>query len=298
MDSLKIGMIGLDTSHCPAFVKLLNDAGNEFHVPGAKIVKAFPGGSELFSSSISRVEGFTNELKELGVEICDSIEAAAEGMDAFLLESVDGRQHLEQFKILAQYGKPVFIDKPLACCFADAKAIVELAKEKNVPVMTASAIRYGKGIDVLHDGSKVESCEAFGPMALLDDYRDYFWYGIHSAETLYSFMGTGCEQVQTTSTDKIDVIVGAWADGRIGTLRGNRVGANDFGCMLTIDGGTKFALVSGEVPYYAMMLKKIVPFFQTGVSDISVEESLEIIAFLEAASQSRAQGGKAIEIMK
>ena len=298
MASLKIGMIGLDTSHCPAFVKILNDTENEFHVPGAKVVKAFPGGSELFSNSINRVEGFTNELKELGVEICDSIEAAAEGMDAFFLESVDGRQHLEQFKILAEYGKAVFIDKPFACCLEDAKAIAKLAKEKNIPIMTASAIRYGKGVDALHDGSKVEACEAFGPMDLLDDYRDYFWYGIHSAETLYSFMGKGCKQVQTTSTATVDIIVGTWADGRIGTLRGNRVGAYDFGCMLTVKGETKFALVSGEVPYYALMMKKIIPFFQTGVSDIPVEESLEIIAFLEAASQSRAQGGKIIEIMK
>ena len=296
MDCLKIGMIGLDTSHCPAFVKLLNDADNEFHVPGAKVVKAFPGGSNLFSSSMNRVEGFTNELKELGVEICDSIEATAEGMDAFLLESVDGRQHFEQFKILAQYGKPIFIDKPFACCFKDAKAIVELAKEKNIPVMTASAIRYAKGIDALHDGSKVESCEAFGPMALLEDYRDYFWYGIHSAETLYSFMGTGCKQVQATSTDTIDMIVGLWEDGRIGTLRGNRVEAYGFGCMVTTKGETKFAPASSEVPYYAMMLKKVVPFFQTGVSDIPIEESLEIIAFLEAASRSREQGGKVIEL--
>ncbi len=298
MNCLKIGMIGLDTSHCPAFVKLLNDADNEFYVPGAKVVKAFPGGSNLFSSSINRVEGFTEELKSLGVKICDSIDATAEGMDAFLLESVDGRQHLEQFRILAEYGKPVFIDKPFACCFKDAKAIVELAEEKNIPVMTASAIRYAEGIDVLRDGSEVKACETFGPMSLLDDYRDYFWYGIHSAETLYSFMGTGCKQVQTTSTDSIDIIVGTWADGRIGTLRGNRVGANDFGCMITREGATEFALVSPEVPYYALMLKKIVPFFQTGVSDIPIEESLEVIAFLEAASQSRMQDGKVIEIMK
>jgi GFO/IDH/MocA oxidoreductase family protein len=296
MNNLKIGMIGLDTSHCPAFVKILNDAGNKFHIPGAKVVKAFPGGSEKFSNSMSRVEEFTNDLKELGVEICDSIEAVAEGMDAFFLESVDGRQHLEQFKILAQFGKPVFIDKPLACCFEDAKAIVELAKEKNIPVMTASAIRYAKGIDVLHDGSKVEACEAFGPMALLDDYRDYFWYGIHSAETLYSFLGIGCKQVQTTSTGTVDMIVGTWADGRIGTLRGNRVGANNFGCMITTEGATKFALVSAEVPYYALMLKKIVPFFQTGISDIPIEESLEIIAFLEAASQSRAKSSKIVKL--
>jgi hypothetical protein len=297
MSYLKIGMIGLDTSHCPAFAKLLNEEDNEFHVPGAKVVKAFPGGSELFSNSMSRVPGFTSDLKEMGIEICDSIEATAEGMDAFLLESVDGRQHLEQFKILAQYGKPVFIDKPFACCFEDAKAIVELAKEKNVPIMTASAIRYAKGVDVLHDGSKVESCETFGPMALLDDYRDYFWYGIHSAETLYSFMGPGCEQVQATSTDNLDLIVGTWKDGRIGTLRGNRVKAHDFGCVITFEDGTRFALVSPEVPYYALLLKKIVPFFQTGVSPIPAEESLEVIAFLEAASQSRAQNGKVVKIM-
>lgn len=289
-------MIGLDTSHCPAFAKLLNTTDNEFHVPGAKVVKAFPGGSELFSNSMNRVEGFTNELKELGIEICDSIEATAEGMDAFLLESIDGRQHLEQFKILAEYGKPVFIDKPFACCIEDARAIVELAKAKNIPIMTASAIRYGKGIDILHDDAQVEACEAFGPMALLDDYRDYFWYGIHSAETLYSFMGTGCKTVQTTSTDKVDIIVGTWADGRIGTLRGNRVGANAFGCMLTVEGETKFALVSAEIPYYALLLKKVIPFFKTGVADIPVEESLEIIAFLEAASRSRAAAGVTIKL--
>ena len=95
MSELKVGMIGLDTSHVSAFVKLLNDPTNEFHVPGVRIVKAFPGGSAKFSSSINRVEGFTNELREKGVEIVDSIEALA-GLDAYFLESVDGDQHLEQ----------------------------------------------------------------------------------------------------------------------------------------------------------------------------------------------------------
>ncbi|MHB9137859.1 MAG: Gfo/Idh/MocA family oxidoreductase, partial [Victivallaceae bacterium] len=159
---MKIGMIGLDTSHCPAFVKLLNDATNEFHVPGSKVVKAFPGGSKNFSLSHSRIGQFTEELKVLGIEICDSIEKTAQDMDAIFLESVDGDQHLEQFKILAQFGKPVFIDKPLACSFADAKAIAEIAREKNIPLMSASAIRYAKGIDGLIDADEtVQACEAF-----------------------------------------------------------------------------------------------------------------------------------------
>jgi hypothetical protein len=247
MSIMKIGMIGLDTSHCPAFVKLLNDAANEFHVPGAKVVKAFPGGSKSFSSSHSRVGQFTEELKALGIQICDSIEAAAQDMDAFFLESVDGTQHLEQFKILAQFGKPVFIDKPMACSFADAKAIAEVASEKNIPVMSASAIRYAKGIDGLIEADEtVQACEAFGPMALLPDYRDYFWYGIHSAEVLYAMMGRGCKTVQTFNTEKIDVIVGLWENGRIGTLKGSRVGANNFGCTVTTSKINKAGLASAK----------------------------------------------------
>ena len=104
-------MIGLDTFHCPAFVQLLNDTANEFHVPGCRIVKAFPGGSNKFKLSYTRVEGFTKELKDAGVEIVDSIEALA-GLDSYFLESSDGDQHLEQFKVLANFGKPVFIAPP------------------------------------------------------------------------------------------------------------------------------------------------------------------------------------------
>lgn len=296
MSQMKIGMVGLDTSHAPAFVKLLNQPDNEFHVPGAQVVKAFPGGSQAFSLSAQRVGQFTEELRTLGVEIVDSIEALA-GLDAYFLESVDGRQHLEQFKLLAEFGKPVFIDKPLACDYAEAKAIFDCAAAKNVPFMTASAIRYAKGVaDALPEGARVYAADAFGPMAFLPDFRDYFWYGIHSAELLYSFMGRGCTKVQTFSTEQVDVAVGLWADSRIGRISGNRVKANNFGCLLTTDAGHLPALVSGEIPYYALMLKKIIPFFQTGKPDIDPAESLEIVAFLEAVSRSRAAGGAPVEI--
>ena len=293
---MKLGMVGLDTSHCLAFTNLLNDPENQFHISGAKVVKAFPGGSEVFSFSRDRVGKFTSDLRCMNIEMTGRIEDLS-GMDGYFLESVDGNQHLEQFKVLAKFGKPVFIDKPLACSYADAMEIAKIAKKENIPVMTASAIRYAKGIDgLLEADEKVESCEAFGPMSILEDYRDYFWYGIHSAEVLFSFMGTGCRQVQTFSSNKIDMIVGVWEDGRIGTLRGNRTGADNFGCLITTDKTTKAGFVSGEIPYYAMMLKKVIPFLQTGISPIDLSESLEIIAFLDGASKSRASGGKSINI--
>ena len=294
--TLKLGMIGLDTSHCGEFVKLLNEADNMFYIPGAKIVKAFSGGSDAFSKSKNRVGKFTDELRAKNIEIVERIEDL-KGLDGYLLESVDGNQHLEQFKILAKFKKPVFIDKPLACCFKDARDIVKIARSKKIPIMTASSVRFTMGIDGLRQADeKVESCEAYGPMDLLEDYRDYFWYGIHSAETLFSFMGKGCQSVQVFNTEKLDVIVGRWADGRIGTLRGNRAGAGNFGCVITTNKSTKASVVSKEVPSYAMLLRKVVPFLQTGISPIDISESLEIIAFLEAASKSRVSGGKSVKL--
>ena len=143
-------------------------------------------------------------MKGYGVEIVDSIEDLA-GLDAYFLESVDGNQHVEQFKKLVKFGKPVFIDKPLACNYTDAKEIIKIAKENKVPVMSSSSLRYAKGIvDALPEDAKVVACEAFGPMNFLPDFRDYFWYGIHSAEALFKFMGSGCEKVQAFSTDKVD----------------------------------------------------------------------------------------------
>ena len=297
MSELKVGMIGLDTSHVSAFVKLLNDPTNEFHVPGVRIVKAFPGGSAKFSLSANRVEGFTNELKEAGIEIVDSLEALA-GLDAYFLESVDGDQHLEQFKVIAEFGKPVYIDKPLACNYADAKEIVEVAKAKNVPLMSCSSIRYAMGINDLkqEEDTEVFACQAFGPMNLLDDYRDYFWYGIHSTEIVFAMLGKGCESVQVIPTEHADLLFGRWADGRIGSILGNRNGVWEFGCTITTNKHQRQAVASAAVPYYSMMLKEIVPFFQTGKSPLDIEETLNIIAFLEAASRSRAAGGAEIKI--
>ena len=236
-------------------------------------------------------------VQSLGQEYSPGIEALA-GLDAYFLESVDGDQHLEQFKVLAEFGKPVYIDKPLACNYADAKAIVDLAKAKNVPLMSCSSIRYALGINDLkkEEDTEVFACQAFGPMNLLDDYRDYFWYGIHSTEIVFAMLGKGCESVQVIPTQHADLLFGRWEDGRIGSILGNRNGVWEFGCTITTDKHQRQAVASGAVPYYTMLLKEVVPFFQTGKSPLDIEETLNIIAFLEAASRSRAANGALVKI--
>ena len=293
---LKLAMIGLDTSHCTAFADLLNSEQTPHHVPGARIVKAFPGGTDKFQYSAPRVPQFTRELREKhGVRICDRIEDAIEDVDGFLLESVDGRQHLEQFKILAPIGKPVFIDKPMACSHADARAIVDLAANRKTPVFSASAIRFAAGITgLVPDGTTVNTCEAYGPMSLLDDYPSFFWYGIHSADVLFSHMGRGCRKVRVIHTDNMDVIAGTWQHGRIGTIRGLRFDGADFGCSVFTDKGVIQGAIRHDPPACAMLLKAIMLFLQTGVSPIPAAETLEAIAFLDAAHRSLNSDGEEV----
>jgi hypothetical protein len=292
MSELRIGMIGLDTSHATAFTDLLNLEDNPNHVKGGKVTVAFPGGSQEFSLSRDRVEKITQQLVEKhNLKLVDSIEAVAEASDAIFLESVDGRQHLEQFSKIVAYKKPVFIDKPLATSVADARAIFQLAKEHGTPVFSCSAIRYGAGIADIEKDHKVMGCEAFGPMSILPDFPGLFWYGIHSAEVLFSKMGSGCVEVRTIRNETADVVVAKWNDGRMGTLYGYRIPkVGSFGATVITDGGVFQSLALGNPPYYAMLLPKVIEFFNTGVSPISNAEMLEITAFLEAATLSYETG--------
>jgi hypothetical protein len=289
-------MVGLDTSHCPAFARLLNDEGAEYHVPGGRVIGAYPGGSDLFSHSYNRVKGFTARLREaFGVQIYDDIPKLAQDVDAIMLESVDGRQHLRQFELLA-VGKPVYIDKPFATSMADAREIVRLAERTGTPLMSCSSLRYAAGIDGLAQGAAVVSCEAFGPAARLDDYPGLFWYGIHSAEVLFTMMGPGCTRVRCLGYRDTDLAVGEWADGRIGILRGTRFDQGEFGCVVHTDQGTRCGIAQSEPPYYYLLLKKMMAFFESGESPIDIDETLDIVSFLEGADKSRAQDGATIAL--
>src|SRR6266404_8930498 len=196
---LRIGIIGCDTSHAIEFTELLNNLDAKAHVEGGKVVAAFKGGSLDVVSSSTRVEGYTKTLQEkYGVTIYDSIEELCTNVDAVLLESVDGRPHLDQVKPVLKARKPVFIDKPMAASLRDVREIFRLAQEANVPVFSSSALRFAKDTQAVHHGliGKVTYAEIYGNCELEPHHPDLFWYGIHGVEALFTMLGTGCERVQ------------------------------------------------------------------------------------------------------
>ena len=223
----------------------------------------------------------------------EDIPSLCHRVDGILLESVDGRPHLEQVRPVLAAKKPVFIDKPLAASYKDAKEIARLAQEAGVPWFSSSSLRFWEETQRLKNAREaggIVGCFVYGPSPTEPHHPDLMWYGIHVVEMLYTLMGPGCESVTRVHTEGTDVVVGKWKDGRLGVVRGTRQGKEDYG--ITLFGQRSESREEGYQP----LLAEIVKFFQTGVSPVKPSETLEMFAFMEAADVSKAGGGAPVSL--
>ena len=292
---LKAGIIGLD-AHALPWTKIINDPQAPGELADMVVVAAYPGGSPGIPQSMELLEGRKGPIAELGVEIVDSIDALVEKVDVVMVLSIDGRAHLEQAKPVFAAGKRVYIDKPIAGSLADAIEIFRLAKKHNVPCFSSSSLRFAKRtIDIRQDPALGElvGCDQYAPCSLEPHHPDFFWYGIHGVEPLFTIMGTGCVSVTRVHTEGNDLAVGVWKDGRIGTFRGIRQGRRGYGSTVF---GTKGIVPGGAFDGYEPLIVEIVKFFKTGKPPVSEAETLEIFAFMEAADESKRQGGRPIAL--
>ncbi|MCC2672855.1 MAG: hypothetical protein K0Q72_5327, partial [Armatimonadetes bacterium] len=135
-----------------------------------------------------------------------------------------------------------------------------------------------------------------------------FWHGIHGVETLYTIMGPGCESVTRVSTPVTEFVTGTWKDGRVGTFRGIHQGAITYQAMVY---GTEGIVQSGKYGGYAPvkgvhpegkyagyepLARQIGQFLKTGKPPVSPDETLELFAFMEAAHESKRQGGASVTL--
>ena len=292
---LKIGIIGLDTSHVVAFTKALNDPKATEDLAGCKVIAAYPKGSPDIESSTSRVPGYTEELKKLDVAIVDSIDELLKRVDCVLLETNDGRPHLEQALPCFKAGKPTFIDKPIAASLADGIAIFEASKKYNCPTFCSSSLRYGKLTQAARSGvlGKISKAETSSPASLEKTHPDLFWYGIHGVEALFTVMGTGCETASRQDADGQIVVGGEWVGGRVGTFREAKKPGPSYGGKAI---GDKGEAAVGDSPGYRPLIVEIVKFFRTKQPPVAEAETLEIYAFMEAADESKRRGGEPVEL--
>ena len=298
-DIKRIGIIGLDTSHSPAFAAMFNgeDANPEFS--DFRVTVAYPWGSKTIGEGYSRVPMFTEQIRALGIKIADSIDELLQEVDFVMLETQDGHIKVDQALEVFKAGKPVFMDKPIAANLADVCLIYELSEKYKTPAFTTSSFRYIAPVLEVLSGMRgnVLGADCFGPCFEEPSHPSLYWYGIHGVEMLYAIMGTGCETVSRSHTEDTDFLVGIWKDTRIGTYRGMRMGADRYyhfgGFAYCVKGPVKL----DEYPDYGYLrlMKEVVNFFRTGIVPVSPETTIEVYALMDASDLSY-QTGKPVKI--
>jgi hypothetical protein len=292
---LRLGIVGTDTSHVIGFATAYNDPSSPDHVPGARIVAAFRGGSQDIPASRDRIDGFTRQLQEkFGVEIVASIAELCRRVDGVLLTSNDGRIHLTQAREIIAARKPLFIDKPLASTLEDAREIARLAKAAGVPWFSTSTLRYAvTGLKA----ADLSGVEVWGPGPLEEHHHlDLSWYAIHEAEMLFTLLGTGCEEVTRVESADASVVACRWKDGRIGTMRALRP-YSDYGAILFRKTEKNQTSETRAIRATTVELDRdLVRFFTSGIPPVPNEDTLELIAFLDAAQRSKEAGGQPMRL--
>jgi len=288
---LRVGIVGTDTSHAQEFTRILNDPNAKDHVAGARVVAAWEGGSPDIKESASRRDKIAAELRDQWhVTFYPDIATLCKNVDAILIESLDGRVHLEQARQVFAAHKPVFIDKPLSDSLAGAQEIAKLAKQNGVAWFSSSSLRYADWVQDLRSPGNL-GVMAWGPGPQETHQKlDLSWYAIHPIEILYTLMGPGCTEVTRTSTPDADVIVGRWKNGRIGTVRAIRP-YSGYGAVVFREKQILQSPPKAEFSY-KLLVERIVQFFQTGRPPVPNDVTLEMFEFMDAAQRSVQSGGR------
>ena len=296
---VRLGIVDCDTSHVVAFTQRLNHVGiaEDQWVDGAQVVAAVPLPSLV---SPERVGPFAEQLRGYGVQIVERPEALLGSIDAVLIESVDGSVHRERALPFVEAGLPVWIDKPFTCSTDDARALVDAAARRGVPLLSASALRYDLPVQDVQarrdEVGRVLGVDAFTPASVHPRNPGFFHYAVHGEEMVYALMGPGCRRVRCVHQEGVDVAVGEWADGRLATVRGTRQGSYGLGFTAFCEKGAVSQTSSKY--YYRELLTRVVTLFQARTSPVSDEELVEVVAFQEAANASMERGGEAMALAK
>lgn len=293
-DVLKLGIVGLD-GHGPVFTQQVNGAAHV--IREMKVTAAMPVPSVMISKK--QLAANVETVRKLGVQIVTKPEELAAKVDGILILHDDGSKHLDLVRMFAGKDKPLFVDKPFEISAARVRAILDLCRKHEVKVFSASSLRFSLELQkVLANtkGGHILSAMTYAPYILRPTMPGWIYYAIHAVEPLYALMGKGCREVRVVDCYDGPIAVGTWKDGRTGIARGVKKGYHGYGFTVWKEKTIETAAVdSGRI--YPELLKKIKTFFETGKPPVFPEESVEVIAFMEAANKSMAENGRSVELI-
>jgi len=208
-------------------------------------------------------------------------------VDAVVIATDDGDDHVRRARPFIEAGLPVFVDKPMATNVADLKQFVQWHRE-GATILSTSGMRYAPEMRL----SEAQRGE-LGDLRWITSFTCKTWerYGIHALESISPLLGPGFINAQTMHQQGSDVVHLTHRSGRQVTLGAIHDAYGSFGAVHLY--GTKGQLPLRLTDTYHAFRGQLVAFIDmlhTGRRPLPVEDTFELMAVLIAGIRSRNEG--------
>jgi hypothetical protein len=214
-------------------------------------------------------------------------------VDAVLIATDIGGEHVERARPFVEAGIPVFVDKPLADCRADLDVFrgwVEAGK----PVLSSSCMRYAK--EFLPFRLSAHNLGALRH-ATITTAKSWEKYGIHALEAVYPIFGPGFLSVRNTGTAERNVAHLKHRCGADITVVATADMFGGFGCLqLCGTSGHAHAAFADTFFAFKAQLEDFIRFLRTGVRPFPFAETDELIRLVIGGIESREDGGREVRL--
>lgn len=223
----------------------------------------------------------TDWCERYGVEKVSSLEQLIEKSDYLIVLSPDNPEHHERLGELAlKSGKPVYMDKTFSPDLETGKRMFALAEQFETPLFSSSALRFSKEIaEFRKDNPNVEALEYMattGP-------GTFDHYSVHQFEMIVSLMGTGAKRIKSLSSKQGRLLVIDYEDGRQASL--SQLQQAPFQAHIQLTNG-EAVWIPDCTEMFPRLIDGILEFFETGKVPVSKDETLEIMALIDAGKEA------------
>ena len=272
----RVGIIGSENSHAAAFSEIFNLSGTYDDVR----VTAIWGEDMEASQKIA---------EKCHVEIVKPMDMLRQ-VDAVMVTSRNGALHWGYVRPFIEAGKPAFVDKPLANDYAEAKAIIDLAAEKHVPLVGGSSLKLiedtlalKEAADAAKAADRLLGGNVYAPVSLDNPYGGFYFYSSHLIEIALTIFGYDPVAVNAVKTRAGIAAVLEYA-GYAVTLNYTESAYKYGGVVLTKDGVSGREINMGDA--YAREVESFVNMLRTGESDIPARNLALPVRVLNAIEAS------------
>lgn len=267
----------------PTIPQYLNKQPKEgFRIEGARVTHIWTDRPED-AEAVARASLIPN--------VVERAEDVIGHVDAVIIATDKGDEHVERCRPFVEAGLPVFVDKPLADNERDLQTFSRWIREGR-PILSSSCMRYSKEFAPYR-----LSAHNLGQLRFASITTNKSWerYGIHALESVYPIFGPGFVSVRNTGT----------ADRNIVHLK-HSIGADivvtvteDMGAssgILQLCGTADYAVVAHKDTFYCFkaQLQSFVDYLRTGMAPFPYEETKELMKIIIAGIRSREESGREV----